>query len=269
MPEGHVLHRLAGELNRRFAGKVLEISSPQGRFQAEANLLQGVPFDHAEAYGKQLFLHFATPQPERIIFIHLGLIGKFRFYEHTPPAGIIRLQLVSDDTYAVLTGPQWCRLIDEPTREQAIRKLGADPLRASSDPGAIWPRIKRSSRPFGELLMDQSLFAGVGNIYRAEVLFRAGIAPKRKGKRILRREFDAVYADLVELMALGVRDGRIDTVRPAHLPEAMGRPPRDDAHGGEVYVYRRAGEPCYVCGTPIRHEIMGNRNLFYCPTCQH
>jgi endonuclease-8/formamidopyrimidine-DNA glycosylase len=72
----------------------------------------------------------------------------------------------------------------------------------------------------------------------------------------------------VLLMAEGVRVGRIDTVRPEHTPEAMGRPPRVDDHGGEVYVYRRAGLPCLVCGTPVAAAQVAARNLFWCPGCQ-
>lgn len=70
------------------------------------------------------------------------------------------------------------------------------------------------------------------------------------------------------LMRVGVERGRIDTVREEHTPEAMGRPPRKDDHGGEVYVYRREGQPCYVCGTPVRLQAMEGRNLFWCPSCQ-
>lgn len=78
----------------------------------------------------------------------------------------------------------------------------------------------------------------------------------------------AIWADLVTLMAEGKRLGRIDTVRPEHQPDAMGRPARQDDHGGEVYVYRRTDEPCLVCGTPIRRRELAGRNLFWCPTCQ-
>ena len=116
--------------------------------------------------------------------------------------------------------------------------------------------------------MDQHLFAGVGNIYRAEVLFRQGISPFTPGKELTRAEFDALWDDLVTLMRIGVRDARIDTVRPEHTPEAMGRPPRKDDHGGEVYVYRREGMACYMCGSPIHEQTMEGRNLFWCPTCQ-
>ena len=97
--------------------------------------------------------------------------------------------------------------------------------------------------------MDQAVLAGVGNVYRAEVLFRHRIHPLRPGRTLRVGQWRAMWADLVELMAEGVRTGRIDTVRPEHTPEAMGRPPRVDDHGGEVYVYRRTGQPCLVCGT--------------------
>ena len=75
-------------------------------------------------------------------------------------------------------------------------------------------------------------------------------------------------ADLVLLMRDGVTEGRIDSVRDEHLPEAMGRAPRVYRHGGEVYVYRRAGLPCLVCGTPVRTQVLEGRNLYWCPRCQ-
>ena len=69
-------------------------------------------------------------------------------------------------------------------------------------------------------------------------------------------------------MRTGVETGRIDTVRPEHDPAVTGRAPREDRHGGEVYVYRRTGQPCLVCGTPVRTEVAGARNSFWCPKCQ-
>ena len=91
--------------------------------------------------------------------------------------------------------------------------------------------------------------AGVGNVYRAESLFRARLSPMTPGVKVSKRKWNALWDDLVDLMAYGVGTGRIDTVRPEHEPEAMGRDPRRDDHGGEVYVYRRHGQPCHVCGT--------------------
>jgi formamidopyrimidine-DNA glycosylase len=116
--------------------------------------------------------------------------------------------------------------------------------------------------------MDQEVLAGVGNVYRAEVLFRHRIHPLRPGRTLRVGQWRALWADLVDLMAEGVRTGRIDTVRPEHTPEAMGRPPRTDDHGGEVYVYRRTGQPCLVCGSTVRTDVLVGRNIFWCPSCQ-
>jgi formamidopyrimidine-DNA glycosylase len=112
--------------------------------------------------------------------------------------------------------------------------------------------------------MDQTVAAGVGNVYRAEVLYRAGIDPHRPGRLVTHDEWDALWADLVTLMRAGVRSGRIVTTRPQDRDRVSGRARREDSH----YVYRRTGLPCRVCGTPVAHEVMGARNLFWCPTCQ-
>ena len=132
----------------------------------------------------------------------------------------------------------------------------------------MWHRVSRSSRTIGDLLLDQEVVAGVGNVYRAEVLFRQRIHPLRPGRTLRRGQVEAIWNDLVDLMGEGVRTGRIDTVRPEHTPEAMGRPPRTDRGGGEVYVYRRSGQPCLVCGKAVRADVLGGRNLFWCGRCQ-
>jgi len=100
------------------------------------------------------------------------------------------------------------------------------------------------------------------------VLFRHRIHPLRPGRTLRVGQWRAIWADLVELMAEGVRTGRIDTVRPEHTPEAMGRPPRKDDHGGEVYVYRRTSMPCLLCGSTVRTGELVGRNIFWCPQCQ-
>lgn len=269
MPEGHVIHRLADGLTERFGGRTVRVSSPQGRFADEAALLDGGVLAGAEAYGKHLFVDFG---PDRVVHIHLGLIGKLWLLDAPPtsPAGpdTLRLLIARDIHRAELRGPQWCRLIDDQARDDVIASGGDDPLRPECTGEKAWAKISRSSRSIASLLMDQKVTAGVGNIYRAEVLFRHRINPFREGKTLPRRTWNAMWLDLVMLMRFGVRDGRIDTVRDEHLPEAMGREPRIDRHGGEVYVYRRAGLPCLVCGTPVRTQVLEGRNLYWCPRCQ-
>lgn len=267
MPEGHTLLRLARELTAAFGGRPVRVSSPQGRFAADAALVDGSVCLGAESAGKHLFVELAG---ERFIHVHLGLIGKFDVASGPAPApvGQVRLRLQNDTAYADLRGATQCDLVGPERREQILAGLGEDPLRPDADPLRAWERISRSHRPIGDLLMDQGVVAGVGNVYRAEILFRHRMHPLRPGNTLRRSQFLAMWADLVELMKYGVETGRIDTVRPEHTPEAMGRPPRRDDHGGEVYVYRRHGQECLVCGSRVRTETLVGRNLFWCARCQ-
>ncbi|MDK4321864.1 Fpg/Nei family DNA glycosylase [Corynebacterium pseudodiphtheriticum] len=276
MPEGHVIHRLADEFTRIFGTHRLHITSPQGRFATEAELVDGSRLERAEAFGKHLFLHFDAASDEHIIYIHLGLIGHLRFEDREKVWGQIRVRIeaLADDSgsshhlAANLRGPQWCRLITDEEYAIAVGKIGEDPIRDDANPRQVWAKVQRSKRSIGSLLMDQKLFAGVGNIYRAEVLFRHQQSPFTPGNAIDRSVFFAMWEDLVALMRQGVVDGEINTVRAEHTPEVMHRPARDDEHGGEVYVYRRAGDDCYVCGSDIAMKAYEGRNLFWCPTCQ-
>ncbi len=274
MPEGHTLRRLADDLNDAFAGGRVAASSPQGRFATEAAVLDDTRLLAADAAGKHLFVEF---EHDHVVHVHLGLIGGFAVTTGVanvpPPVGQVRLRLVAERSpgrwsYADLRGATRCDLVTSARRAAVLAGLGPDPLRADADPERAWQRISRSTRPIGELLMDQQVIAGVGNVYRAEVLFRQRLDPWRPGRTLRRRQFQAIWEDLAALMAEGVRWGRIDTVRPEHTPEAMGRPAREDDHGGEVYVYRRSGQPCLVCGSLVRTSPMVGRNLFWCGQCQ-
>ncbi|WP_306335832.1 Fpg/Nei family DNA glycosylase [Streptomyces sp. KL118A] len=271
MPEGHTIHRLAQDHLARFAGRPATVRSPQGKFSDSAALLTGQVLETAEAHGKHLFLGFADTG---WIHIHLGLFGKYTLGETPapPPTDTVRLRLLNDAYHSDLRGPTTCALITDEEKQAIHDRLGPDPLRpadtAGNDPAKAYRRISRSRTTIAALLMDQKVIAGVGNVYRAEVLFRHGIDPYLPGKDLTEARWTAIWADLVELMHEGVRLNRIDTVRPEHTPEAMGRPPRVDDHGGEVYVYRRANQPCHLCGTDIRTADLAARNLFWCPTCQ-
>ncbi|MFJ9814693.1 Fpg/Nei family DNA glycosylase [Streptomyces sp. NPDC101151] len=267
MPEGHTIHRLAQDYAGRFQGAAMRVTSPQGKFSDAADLLNGALLTGTEAHGKHLFLRFRDAD---WVHIHLGLFGKVDFgpAPAPPPADTVRLRLADDTSYVDLRGPTTCALITDAEKRAIHDRLGPDPLREDADPAAAHARVRRSRTTIAALLMDQKVIAGVGNVYRAEVLFRHRIDPYRPGRDITAAEWDALWADLVALMREGVRNNRIDTVRPEHTPEAMGRPHRVDDHGGEVYVYRRATLPCHICGTGIRTADLAARNLFWCPTCQ-
>ncbi|MGP3949393.1 Fpg/Nei family DNA glycosylase [Streptomyces sp. 7N604] len=273
MPEGHTIHRLAADHFARFGGRSVRAASPQGKFADGAALVDGTELAETDAHGKHLFLGFGAVG---WVHIHLGLYGTFRFGDGPAPApvGAVRLRLATPEAYADLRGPTACELITDGEKQAIHDRLGDDPLRSATASDETrggepaWARIARSRTSIAALLMDQKVVAGVGNVYRAEVLFRHGIDPYRAGRDLSRAEWDAIWADLVALMREGVRNNRIDTVRPEHTPEAMGRPPRVDDHGGEVYVYRRAQLPCHICGGEVRTADLAARNLFWCPTCQ-
>ena len=223
MPEGHTLHRLALDLTQAFGGRVVSVSSPQGRFAESAAQLDKTQMIEGTAHGKHLFCEF---DGDRFLHIHLGLIGSFDLGPPQPPRGLVRVRIATDQAAADLRGPQLCALITRAEVATQVSMLGPDPLRADADPDLAWHRIHRAIRPIAALLMDQTILSGVGNVYRAEVLFRNRINPHRPGNKLIRRSWRRIWADLVELMPQGVVTNRIDTVRPEHTPQAMGRPPR-------------------------------------------
>lgn len=275
MPEGHTLHRLAGDLQAAYAGQAPSVTSPQGRFGAGAALLDGQLVERGSAWGKLLFLHFAD---ERILYVHLGLIGTFVLSPVTPGqadppvVGVVRLRLLDEHTVADLRGPMACEVLSPAEVDALVARQGPDPLRTESDPDLAWARIHSSRRSIAELLMDQSVLAGVGNIYRCEVLWRHRVNPAFPGTRIKRATWDAIWADLVMLMPWGVRTGRIIT-RDEVLTEvqdavAAGENLRGLDVPRDFAVYKRTGEPCLRCGTRVRQRAVAGRNLFWCGNCQ-
>jgi len=277
VPEGHTLHRLATALDEAFVGRPVRASSPQGRFVESAALVDGRVLDRAEAYGKHLFLTFGEAPAADVVHVHLGLYGRFdvhRGVDEVPgPVGQVRLRLVGPGpghgdgaAYADLRGATACELLTLAERDAVLARLGPDPLRADADPDRAWERVRRSRAPVGGLLMDQAVVAGIGNVYRAELLFRHRVDPFRPGRSLRARQWREMWDDLVALMHDGVRTGRIDTVRPEHLTDAEAE--QSGPRRGHSYVYRRAGEPCRVCGTRVRTQELQTRNLYWCPRCQ-
>ena len=170
--------------------------------------------------------------------VHLGLIGKFsvdrlrqrRGIPLVPlPRGAVRLRLLNHRYLADLRGAIVCQVVTPPEVDAIVARLGPDPLRADQDPDAAFARIAKSGRSIAELLMDQSILAGVGNVYRCEVLYRHRVDPFRPGKEIRRATWNAIWADLSRLLPLGVAFNQIitmpDQVERAEALMAAGRVP--------------------------------------------
>ena len=264
MPEGHTLHRLAALHTRRYVGRPVAVSSPQGRFATNAEMVDGRVLESAEAHGKHLFHHYG---PDLVVHVHLGLYGRFSDVRlpAEEPRGQVRMRVIGETHYGDLRGPTACELLTDAEVDAIHARLGADPLRGDADPDRAWARISRSRAPLATLLMDQSVIAGVGNVYRAEALFRHGLDPQMPGRKLTRACWDELWVDLVDLLHDGFRRGKIETLRSEHDPRLVdGVGPCARA----TYVYKRTGEPCLVCGTPVAHARHLARNLFWCPVCQ-
>ncbi len=263
MPEGHTIHRAARLQTALLGGRILRVDSPQGRFDAGAALLDGQRLRAIEAYGKHLFYVF---DGVGWLHVHLGLFGRFRLGTGTAPSprGAIRMRLMAETGWVTLSGPTACELLDETGRRRLLARIGPDPLRRQARPAAAIARMLASPSPFGALLMDQSVIAGIGNVYRAELAFRARIAPHTPGRLLTRAALLSVWRDARTLMREGERSGRIVTTRPSDRPHPNGAVRR----GEQYYVYHRTGRPCLICATPIVSEPLAGRTVYFCPTCQ-
>jgi endonuclease-8 len=162
-----------------------------------------------------------------------------------------------------LTGPTACTIGTPEERAAILARLGPDPLRRDARPEMAIDRIRRSRRPLGALLLDQSVLAGVGNVYRAEALFVHGIHPARPGTACDPEELGELWDTIGAMLRDGVRANRIVTVRREELDLPRGaRIPRAEA----TYVYRR--DRCLRCGDAIARGTIGNRTCYWCPTHQ-
>ena len=217
MPEGHTIHRTAKLHTTNLVGHRTAASSPQGRFASEAAELDGRKLQRVEAHGKHLFYHWRG----KIVHVHLGLYGKFRPIKspYKEPRGAVRLRLTANERGFDLVGPNRCELIDKNAAEKIFQRLGQDPLRSDADPEVAWKRIGKSRAAIGRLLLDQSVIAGVGNIYRADALFDAGIHPERAGNSLERSDFDCLWTFLDRTMHIGKKYNKIINV----LPEDIGK----------------------------------------------
>ena len=261
MPEGHTIHRIAFDHSKILRGKHVAVSSPQGRFAGDAALVDGVRLAQLEAFGKHLFYHWANGL---VGHVHLGLFGRFRVHRGAPPedATTVRMRLVVPKATIDLIGPTECSIGTPADRDQIIRRLGPDPLRADSDPEHAFASIVRRAAPIGQLLLDQKVISGLGNVYRAEALFVNHINPKRRGNQITRADFDALWATIVEMLERGVAEDRIVTLDRDLFDAPMGTARRGDT----TYVYHR--DRCLVCGSPIQIVELGGRACYFCPVDQ-
>ena len=301
MPEGHTVHRVARLFDALFVGQAIGASSPQGRFGQGAASISGRTITGVEAVGKQLFIDFDN---DLVVRVHLGIYGAWDVATHPDnsevaqvltslgaprsrarrfsetegdrdapdvfppqPVGQVRLRLVTDDVVADLRGPTACEVITREAAEAVRDRLGPDPLVTTGTRGqkVFTQRLLATKRPIGLVLMDQSVVAGIGNVYRAEILFRHRLDPYRPASAHSPELASALWTDWGALLRDGITTGVMLTredLSPSERKKAL-RSPKD-----RHWVYKREGQDCRVCGSVIAMDLMAARKLYFCPSCQ-
>ncbi|TFC01399.1 Fpg/Nei family DNA glycosylase [Cryobacterium adonitolivorans] len=183
------------------------------------------------------------------------------------PVGQVRVRLLTDTVSADLRGPTACEVLDPAQVDAVMARLGPDP-QLDDTPEAeqrFVDTVDKKPTRIGLLLMDQSVVSGIGNVYRAELLFRARINPHAPGKSLSEEGLRSLWRDWAHLLAIGVNTGQMMTMDDLTGDDyRLAMKNRADRH----WVYKREGLPCRICGTHITLEEMGARKLYYCPSCQ-
>lgn len=299
MPEGNEVHRWAERHNAAFAGRKLNVlPGPNHRF-SDAHRVDGKKLREVHAFGKHLGYEFGD---DLYLHIHLGRFGDFTegCGPLPEPKGALRailqragsgkpsrsvkgqphnLTCAKDDgtqpfppeevDWCELRGPTDCSVYDKAKWQALLDRLGPDPLAHEpgdhDDPRRAYGAILKSKKPIAELLMDQQIIAGIGNIYRAELLFRHHVNPFTPGDAMDEKTLKAIWKDSIPLLKAGMVDRRIVCTRRADRPSKHEPAERGEEH----YVYRRHGKPCFVCGERILRRDLAGRTLYWCPKDQH
>ncbi len=267
MVEGHGCHRVVAAHRRLLLGHVFKATSPNGRFTEGAKLIDGRRLARIEAVGKNLF-YFWLPEkalpdePPVVVHIHFGMSGAFSVFPlpgktHTPTT---RLSLINKEkNISASLSAMTCVHGGPDLYESKYKALGPDPLREDADKERLWLKMQSTSKAIGQVLMDQSFVAGIGNIYRAEILFKSSLHPEQPACTIPRTSFETLWMHSVLLLQRGFTTGSILTVDPAEA--ALLGPPWT-----RRYIYNHGH--CGRCGSAIQNWTMVGRTVYCCPTCQ-
>jgi endonuclease VIII len=258
MPEGDTILRAANRIRPLLEGAVPdEIRTPQPRHAADRwpQRLGGRRVERVDAYGKHLFLRF---EGGLTLHSHLRMNGAWAVYPHgarwrRSPRRAWLVVRTGDAEVVEFDGPVLELMTEARTRsDPRLRALGPDLLAADFAPAHFLARLRADdqTRSIGDALLDQRNVAGIGNIWKAEGCWGAGIDPWRRVAEVSDEEAVAI----------------VENARPRMLASATGG--ADER--AERHVYRRDGRPCPRCGATIRARGQGddNRTTWWCPGCQ-
>ena len=263
MPEGPQVARYARLQSEKLCGHPVRADSPNGRADDVAALIDGATLLGIEAVGKHLLYDFGE---DRLLHVHLGRFGNFHQGAMPLPEvrGVLRFRLYTASDWFELRGAIAIEIYDAAMRDLLEGRIGPNPLDPAAKPKRAYDKIVASRTAIGLQMMDQSIVAGIGNIYRSEALFLSGIDPRDPGPTLTLKTWRAIWKDLARLMLHGADVGRIVTTWPKDRTKATGPVRRND----RFYVYHRTGLPCRRCGTLVCEHELGKRRVFWCPQCQ-
>ena len=291
MVEGHSVHRLASAFSTKLVGRRFNASSPNGRFADGALAIDGRVLSRMEAVGKNLFAFFGDGNGEEVVVhgtcrfafcsvsarpfmisssftsfaVHFGMSGAWAMFnsavEDEPEVKTttrLRLEEISQidkNKFITHLSAMTVQHGDLCLYETKKASLGQDPLRSDADPNLLFEKIVKSKKSIGQLIMDQSFFTGPGNIYRAEILFLAGVYPTTPGNELDRSSFDRIWDATVKLLRRGYDTGSILTVDAALDPLVAAR-------GERRYIYNKS--TCARCGGRVSSWDMSGRTCYAC-----
>jgi endonuclease-8 len=254
MAEGPVVHHYAERLAKVLEGRSLYLELRVQKLKPVEASLQGLKMESVEAHGKQFRMRLSDG---RILLVHLMMWGSWRIYRKgaawDKPRERARLIIGTDKHEAVVFSAPIVRVLTQSELESEPRwgNLGPDPLRHDFSKKEVLKRLnKQPDREIGEALLDQQVIAGVGNILKNEILFRAGIDPRRQVARLTDTEMTEIVRWTIDLST-------------AWLDEL-----RNKRRNSWIHIYRKSGKPCTACGEPIEFFRQANRITYACPQCQ-
>ena len=263
MPEGDTLYRIANRLRPILGGQEIthaHANPPRTGSMIDAASLLGQRIESVEAVGKHLLITF---NDQRVLHSHLGMTGSWHIYAPREiwrkPARRAGIVLATRRHIAVNFSPKFLELVtDQAIRRNAyLQRLGPDLMRRSTDVASILPRVREHiAAPIGEAVMNQTIAAGIGNIYKSESLFLARLNPWTRVGELSNQRLLDYFALAQQLMRKNRRGGERRT--------------RFASGGPLLWVYQRTKRPCLVCGTEIRVRRQGDqgRTTFWCTHCQ-
>lgn len=251
-------------VGRRVTGAILR--RPDLRWPIAREIVAELPGQHIAAVirrAKYLLVEAETGSA----LLHLGMSGSLRVLSENISPGLhdhVDIALDSGKVLRFNDPRRFGCLLWQPagTMHPLLAKLGPEPLTDAFDGEYLWRLSRGRSASVKTFLMDQSVVVGVGNIYAAEALFRAGIAPRRAAGRVSRAGYAALADAVKQILAHAITRGGT-TLRDFIAPD--GAPGYFEQ---ELLVYGRAGEKCKVCQTPLRDGVLSQRATVWCPHCQ-